>query len=117
MEGTLVGGFIAQVESEALVVDGAVVQETVPLQHGGAVAQPVMLGHALDQDQFGTVFGAVLIFEVYGELVEFYGAFPREEDEHTASVGETVDNVVLRGCGLTLDRRRTAGEFGIGLVG
>ena len=116
MEGALVGGFIAQVESEAFVIDGAVVQETESLQKRGAVAQPVVLGHALDQDEFGTVFRAVFIFEIHDELVEFYGAFPGEEDEHAASIGEPVDDVVLRRCGLTLARRRTAGELCIGLI-
>ena len=111
------GGFIAQVQSETFVVDRAVVQETVPLQQGGAVAEPVVLGHALDQDPLGTVLRRVFTFEIYDEIVEFLGAFPGEEDEHAASIGEAVDDVVLRRCGLTLARLRTAGEFGIGLIG
>src|SRR6185437_11096387 len=77
----------------------------------------MVLGHPFDQNELGTVFGAILIFEIDDELVEFYCAFPGEEDEHAASIGETVDEVVLRGCGLTRDRRRTAGEFCVGLVG
>ena len=93
------GGFIAQVESEAFVVDRAVVQETVPLQQGGAVAEPVVLGHALDQDPLGTVLRRVFTFEIYDEIVEFLGAFPGEEDEHAASIRETVDDVIFRGCG------------------
>src|SRR5690242_6889849 len=102
MEGALVCRLIAQVESEAFVIDRAIVQETESLQQGGAIAQPVVLGHALDQDQLGTVFRAVLVFEVDDELVEFYGAFPGEEDEHAASIGETVDDMILRRCGLAL---------------
>jgi len=81
MEGALVGGFIAQVERETFVVDRAVVQETVPLQHGGAVAQPVVLGHALDQNHLRTVHGTVFRFEIYDEMVEFFGAFPGQKNE------------------------------------
>ena len=70
-----------------------------PLQHCGAVAQPVVLGHALDQDELGTVSRTVFRFEIYDKIVEFLGAFPGEEDEHAASIRETVDDVIFRGCG------------------
>jgi len=73
-----------------------------PLQHCGAVAQPVVLGHALDQDELGTVSRTVFRFEIYDEMVEFFGAFPRQEDEHAAPIGEAVAEVILRRCGLTL---------------
>ena len=88
MESSLVGGLVAQVEGETFFVYGAVVGEAIGLQQPGAVAQPVVLGHALDQNHFGAARGAVLAFEVDDELVIFACVLPRQEDEHAAPIRE-----------------------------
>src|SRR5690348_10131923 len=77
----------------------------------------MVLSHTLDQDHLGAVLRRAFTFEIHDEILEFLSVFPREEDEHAASIGKAVGDVVLRGCGLALARRRTAGEFCIGLVG
>jgi hypothetical protein len=50
-------------------------------------------------------------------MVEFFGAFPGQKNEHAASIGEAMAEVIFRGCGLTLARLRTAGELCISLIG
>ena len=90
MEGALVGGLVAQIEGKTFFVNGAVVGEAVGLQQPGAVAQPVVLGHALDQDHFGAARGSMLALEVDHQLVVFLRVLPRQQNEHAAPVGEPV---------------------------
>ena len=89
------GRLVAQVEGEAFFVYRAVVGEAVGLEQAGAVAQPVVLGHAFDQNHFGVARGAVFAFKIDDELVIFAGVLPGQEDERAAPIRETVAQVVL----------------------
>lgn len=81
---------VAEEENETFFVDGAVVMETIGLKEFGAIAQPVVLGHAFHQNHFGAARWAVLAFEVDDQLVIFAGILPWQQDEHAAFVGKTV---------------------------
>ena len=72
MKGALVSGLIAQVEGEPLGVgdlagDGV---EAECLERDGAMAEPVVLGHGLDERFFGWSGGPVLFAEAGEQIVE-----------------------------------------------
>ncbi len=90
MEGALVSRLVTEEKSETFFVDGAVVMEAIGLKELGAIAKPVVLGHAFHQNHFGTARWAVLAFEVDDELVIFAGVLPRQQDEHAAFVRKAV---------------------------
>ena len=105
------GGLVAQVEGEAFFVYGAVVGEAISLQEPGAVAQPMVLGHAFDQNHFGAAHGAVLAFQVDDELVIFLRVLPRQKHEHAAAIGEAMADVVAGGRGFAFFRPGTGGQL------
>jgi hypothetical protein len=117
VEGSLVGGLVAEVESQAFFVNGTVVMKAVGLQKLRAIAQPMVLGHPLDQDQFGAAHGTMLAFEIDDELVVFLGVLPWQKDEHAASIGEAVARVIAGRNGLALFRPGTGRELCIRLIG
>jgi len=107
-----VGGLVAQVERELTIVDdlaGGVVEAGFFEPHG-AMTEPVMLGHDLDERFFAGCGGLVLLLELSQELVELGLGFGTQHPEF-AGGGEAVTEVVARGGGfsrLILDRRRVA---------
>src|SRR5882757_663362 len=93
MEGVFVAGAVADVESEALFVDGAVVAEASALETFGAATQPVVLGHAVDQDALGFGVGTMLVVEIGEQDAVGFAAFARENEENVA-VREAVAQVI-----------------------
>ena len=62
----------------------------------GALAEPVVLGHAFDQDVFGGVGGSMVLAQSDEEIVEILPRFGGQEGEHAA---EAVFKVVHAGFG------------------
>jgi hypothetical protein len=79
---------------EGALVGGLVVIETVGLDEFGAIAQPIVLGHALHKYGFGSGLGAVFAFEIDHQPVVFFGVLPWEEEKGDAFIGEAVARVV-----------------------
>ncbi len=95
MEGALVGGLVAQVESELFLVgDGAgfgIVAGGLEIQ--SAAAEPVVLGDGFYERGFGQGFGLVLVAECGEECVELGLGFAGEDTEGS---GQAVASVVQR---------------------
>ena len=117
MEGSLVGGLVAEVEGEAFVVDRAVGGEALALEEQGAIAQPVMLGETFDQQHFGGAEGEVLADELALQRDVFGGVFPWQEEEQEAFVGQAVFGVIAGGSGFAFFCYRPRRELGVRLVG
>ena len=101
-------GLVAQVEGELAIVDdlaGGVVEAGFFEPHG-AVAEPVMLGHGLDERFFGGCGGVVLLLELSVELVELGLGFGTQHPEF-AEGGEAVAKIIARGGGFSRLRFRT----------
>ncbi len=112
MEGSVVGGLVAQEEAERL--GGVAVFEDWLLERLSALAGPVVLRHFLDQDQFGAGGWLVLLGQVTDELAKFGFIFVGEEEEGS---GEGVFTVVPGGGGFPRVGFGTAAVLGVGLVG
>ena len=111
-------GLVAEVESELAIVDelaGFEIEAGVFQAHG-AMAQPVMLGHGLDERFFGGCCGLVLLLELGQEFEEVVLRFRWQHPEF-ARRGETVTEVVARGGGFPGFRFGAGGELRIGLIG
>jgi hypothetical protein len=118
MEGALVRGLVAQIEGELAIVDhlaGGVVEAGFFEPHG-AVAQPVVLGHGLDERFFGGSSRLVLFLEGGEEFEEFVLRFGRQHPEF-AGWGEPVTEVVARGGGFPGFGFRAGGQLRIRPIG
>ena len=78
MKSTFVRDLVAKVERQALVVIGCrnFFLNTLGLETHGALAEPEMLSHPLDEQDFGWSGGSMLGAESVVELVKFFLAFP-----------------------------------------
>ena len=117
MKGALVGSLIAEVEREPLGVgdlagDGV---ETECFERDSAFAEPLVLGHRLDERFFGRRSGPVLVTKAGEEFVELELGF-RGKDPESARGREAVTDVVARGGGFTGFRFGTGGELRIRTV-
>jgi len=92
VEGSFVGGLVAQVESELLGGEDVLVFEDAGvLEAQSAHAEPFMVGHALDENTFGFSFGLVFCCEAGAEFGEFFGIFVVEQVERlTVVLAETL---------------------------
>ena len=84
------------------------------LEDEGALAQPVVLGHAVDQDFLGGSGGLVFGEEGIAQFVVLIALFPAKQSE---GAGEAVAEMVLGGGGATLGGDGTGGALGVLLVG
>jgi len=93
-------GLVAQVEGELALIDDLAGSEVEAgfFQPHGAVAEPVMLGHGLDERFFGGSLGLVLLLELGQELEELGLRFGGQYPEF-ARRSEAVTEVVARGGG------------------
>ena len=100
----------------ALVDDlaGGVVEAGFFQPHG-AVAEPVVLGHGLDERFFGRCLRLVLLPELGQEFKEVGLPFGRQHPEF-AGGGESMTEIVARGGGLSRLRFWTGGELCVRLV-
>ncbi len=108
MEGTLVGGLIA----EYLIVD-LVLGELLFQKPQRALGKPVMLGHFFDQDVLGGSGGLVLLGEGGEQRFIFRFVFGSENDEASR---ETVVKIILRDGGFAGFGFRTGGVLGVGAI-
>jgi len=71
LEKAVIGGLVAQVEGERFFLLGgrAIAREGQVLEANSALAKPVMLGHALDEDFFGGSGGLVFAAERIEEVI------------------------------------------------
>ena len=89
--GAFVGGLIAEVEGEGVVIECGGFEQPV-LEMDGSVHEPVMFGDGLDEAGFGGCFGFVFGGEGIEEALEFGGVFPGEKSKGTGeAVGSRVD--------------------------
>lgn len=116
MEGTVVGGLVAEEERELafLIAEGQIVCHSDVLETLGALAEPVVLRHILDQDGFGGGGGLVLGAEGVEELVEFMLIFGRQD---VKGAGEAMAQIVFAGCGFSGVSGGTGGELGVLAIG
>jgi len=116
VKGALVGGLVAQRESELFLVDNGagfgIVAGGFEIQ--GAAAEPVMLGHGFDERGFGEGFGLVFFAEGGEERVEFGLRFAGEDTEGS---GQAMAGVVQSRDGFTHFGFRTAGQLGVFAIG
>ena len=117
MEGAFVAGAVAHEQSQALVVERTVVSEAAAFERFGATAQPVVLGHTVDQYALGFVFGAMLAVEIGEEEAVGFDAFAREEEENAVRVAEAVAGVIAGRGGFAFFRFGAGGLFGVGAIG
>jgi hypothetical protein len=117
MEGAFVAAAIADVEGETLFVDVAYLIEALGFEKLGAAAQPLVLGHALDECIFGASHGAVLVSQIHEQIVIGVGTLAGQEKEVRVDVAETVAGSVVGGGGFALFRFGAGGMFGIDPVG
>lgn len=117
MEGAVVGGLVAKEESELalLIAQRKIVGHSDVLEALGALAEPVMLRHFLDQESFGHGGGLVFGAKAAEEVVEFVLVFGRQDGEGAA--GEAVAEIVEAGGGFTGFGLRSGGELRVFLVG
>ena len=128
METALMGGLVAQVERKLLLslrlaekrglivffIDHAVGTEAKVLENRGALAEPFVVDHALDQDVFRRGLRIVFGEEGSGEILEFGFVFPGEKLE---GAGETVPKIVLGDRLFTVGAGRAGGLLGIDAIG
>ena len=97
VEGSFVGGLVAQVESELLGGEDVLIFEDAGvLEAQSAHAKPFVISHALDENAFGFGLGLIFLSEAVAEFAEFLGIFVVEKVERLAVVlAETVGGAVL----------------------
>ena len=117
LEGAFVAGAVAHEERQAFVVERAVFFEAAALESFGAIAQPVVLGHAVDQDMLGFGFGAMLTQESAAEDAIGFGAFERKNEKNVVVAAEAVAKVIAGRGGFALFRFGACGMFRVGSVG
>src|SRR5947209_2918585 len=82
MKRPLVRGLVAEIERQVLVmVARADFVEADALEIEGALGEPPVLGHALDEQVFGRSCGTMLVLPAVEEFFEFVLVFVRQEDE------------------------------------
>ena len=95
VEGALVGGLVAHIEGELffLPAGGEFGVEREALEREGALHEPVMLGHVVDEQLFS--WGRRLVFgaQIGNELLEVFFALPGESHE---LAGEAMTPAILR---------------------
>ena len=117
MEGALVGGLVAQTESELLFVHNLAGARIVAgeFEVQGAATEPVMLRHGFNEHGFRDGFGVVLFAKVGEKRIKIGLRFCGKDAEGS---GEAVaDAVQSRGgfTGVGLGTGRELGVFAIGL--
>ena len=108
MEAALVRALVAEIQGELfffVVLDEASLLEADVLQSLGTAAEPFVLGHALDQDLFGSGLRIMLGAKAGEESFEVDWFLPSKEMEGS---GETVPKIVQR------DGLFALGGFGAG---
>ena len=117
VEGAVVGGLVAKEERElaVLVFGGQIFGHRYVLEALGTLAEPVVLGHFLDQQGFGEGGGLVLGAKAAEESVEFVLVFGRQDGERAA--GEAVTEIVQAGRGFAGFGDGAGGVLRVGLVG
>ncbi len=86
MEGAFVAGAVAHQERQAFVVERAVFFEAAAFESFGAIAQPVVLGHAIDQYALGFGVGAMLAVKIGKQDAIGLDAFARQDEEDAVGV-------------------------------
>ncbi len=117
MEGTLVSGLIANVESESFAeigVLGGLRSEASVLETQSALNQPIVAGHVDDQKPFGESGGIVLVQQVAAESHEGRSIFRRQDTERAV---KAVAKIVARGDGFSFGGTRSGGELRVGAIG
>jgi hypothetical protein len=96
VEGSFVGGLVAQVESElGGGKDVPIFKHARVLEAQSAGAEPFMVGQALNENAFGFGLGLVLSCEAVAEFGEFSGIFIVEQVERLIVIlAETVAGAV-----------------------
>ena len=91
-EGALVGGLVANEHGEVNGYHVALRElQGNPLKAHGALAEPEVLGHLLDEESFGWAAGLVLFDEIGEKCVEFLPVFSlNDEVVRTESVAAGV---------------------------
>src|SRR5205085_2444430 len=84
------------------------------LETDGALAEPEVLGHLLDQQLLGRGGGIVFFDETRDESVEGFGIFAFD---YRAAGGEAVAQRVLAGAGFAVDGLRACGRLRVGAIG
>src|SRR4051812_35136334 len=112
MKGALVRGLIAQVKREALSVGDLAGYgvEAERFERDGTAAEPVVLGHGLDERFFGECVRLMLAAKAGEEFVELELRFGRKDLEG-ARGREAVAGVVARGGGFAGFRFGTGREL------
>ncbi len=97
VKGALVRGLVANIKRQLLrlVTVGPVATEGQILKPDGALGEPEVLGHALDEELFGWGVGLALAAETGEQFGELVLVFPVENKKDAA--GETVTYGVLAG--------------------
>ncbi|MGA8030338.1 MAG: hypothetical protein WB992_24605 [Bryobacteraceae bacterium] len=116
MESSVVRGLIAQIERELFFVPAKLRlrAETSVLHQQGATAEPMMLRHFFDEDDFGCADRFVLATEVEVKCVEVGLVFPSEDGEVAV---ETVTESVFGGSGFALLGFGAGALLSVGLIG
>ncbi len=110
MESAFVGGPVAQEEGQLLAID-LVAGEAGVLEAGGAIHEPVGLGHFVNKELFGGVGGRVVGGEIGEQGVEGGRVFAGNDD---CAGSEAVLEGVAGGGGFSRGRARSgrlAGDF------
>jgi hypothetical protein len=100
-------GLVAQIEGKILFVAITIVIEAGCLEAKSSLLQPVVLGYAFDQQDFGGCFGFVLGAEAVVKFLEVFADFIGQDDE---SASETVAK------GIQANGSFAVGGFGSGTV-
>src|SRR5581483_7649042 len=116
MEGPVVGGLVAQVQSELpfLIPHRDIVLHGDVLEVDGALAEPMMLRHFVDEQEFGDGGGFMLGTEAGFESKKFLRVFAFENGECAA---KSILEIVFAGSGFALRAFRTGTVLRVGLVG
>ena len=116
MEGALVGGLVAHVESELLFEDGIVetAREAFLLETESALEEPVVPHHVHDQEALGGSCRLVLGVEVVHESDKLAAVFRRQDAECAV---EAMTEIVERRDGLAFGGARIGGRLSVGAIG
>src|SRR5581483_8509920 len=116
MEGPLVGGLIAQEQSELpfLVPHREIVLHGHVLEIDSALDEPVVLRHSFNEEEFGDGGGFVLGVKARFESKEYLRVFGLQDGECAA---KSVLEIIFAGSGFSLGAFRTGAVLRVGLVG
>ena len=114
MKGAILRGVVANIERKLLFIDLGGVLKRGGLQTQGALTDPVVLGHLLDEHGFGGSGGLMFVAQRFEQFLEFGGVFVGQEDPFA---GEAVAQIVLRESGFACRCFWTGAVLSIGLIG